>query len=133
MPFNGNSEMNGKRLILDTNAIILLLKGNNGLLGLTSQAEWIGVSIISKIEYLAFPDITEPDVKLFEQFLDRVEVIDLKDADADLVTKIIDTRREYKLKLPDAIIVSTAISNKCTLVTADKQLEKVKSVEILSF
>mgnify|MGYP001799431960 CR=1 FL=1 len=43
--------MNGRnRYLLDTNAIVSLLKGIGEIV---SSASWLGISIISKIEYLA--------------------------------------------------------------------------------
>ena len=59
--------MSGKRFILDTNAIVSLLKGNKSLVDSVEHAEWVGISIISKIEFLAFPDLSEPDARLFEE------------------------------------------------------------------
>jgi predicted nucleic acid-binding protein len=126
--------MNGRRYILDTNAIVALLKGNEFLLDCIEQAEWVGISIISKIEFLAFPDLTESDGKLFKEFQGRIDVIDLSHIDEYLISKIIDIRKSYKkIKLPDAIIISTAIMNDCTLITADKELQKVDEIEILYF
>ncbi len=126
--------MNGRRYILDTNAIVVLLKGNESLLDCIEQAEWVGISVISKIEFLAFPDLTESDGKLFKEFQGRIDVIDLSHIDERLISKIIDTRKAHKkIKLPDAIIISTAIMNNCTLITADKELQKVDEIEILSF
>jgi predicted nucleic acid-binding protein len=126
--------MNGRRCILDTNAIVALLKGNVSLLNCTEQAEWVGISIISKLEFLSFPDLTESDSKLFKEFQGRINVIDLSHMDEYLISKIIDIRKSYKkIKLPDAIIISTAIMNNCTLITADKELQKVDEIEILSF
>jgi predicted nucleic acid-binding protein len=126
--------MNGRRYILDTNSIVALLKGNESLLECIEQAEWVGISIISKIEFLAFPDLTESDGKLFKEFQERIDVIDLSHIDEYLISKIIDIRKSYKkIKLPDAIIISTAIMNDCTLITADKELQKVDEIQILSF
>jgi tRNA(fMet)-specific endonuclease VapC len=126
--------MNGRRYILDTNAIVALLKGNESLLNSTEQAEWVGISIISKLEFLSFPDLTESDSKLFKEFQRRINVIDLSHMDEYLISKIIDIRKSYKkIKLPDAIIISTAIMNNCTLITADKELHKVDEIKILSF
>ena len=42
------------RYLLDTNAIVALLQGNLQLLQLLQNADWIGISIISQIEFLAF-------------------------------------------------------------------------------
>ncbi|MCX6582893.1 MAG: PIN domain-containing protein [Candidatus Aminicenantes bacterium] len=125
--------MNGKRYILDTNAIISLLKGNLELLKILEYADWIGISIISKIEFRAFRGLSDADAMLFAAFLHRVDVIDLANRNESLLQNTINIRKQYKIKLPDAIVISTAISNHSTLITADKQLRLVKEVDILSF
>ena len=43
--------MNGSRYLLDTNAIIQLLKGNDELIAMVSHAEFLAVSIIAELEY----------------------------------------------------------------------------------
>lgn len=53
--------MNGKRYLLDTNAVVALLRGHGPLLELLRDAEWVGVSVISQIEFLAFAGLGEPD------------------------------------------------------------------------
>ena len=47
--------MSGRNFILDTNAIVALLKGDSGIANILFDAEWIGISIISYLEFLAFP------------------------------------------------------------------------------
>ncbi len=56
--------MNGERYVLDTNAIIALLRGNAPLLRRLSEAEWIGISILSQIEFLAFPDLSDKELRI---------------------------------------------------------------------
>lgn len=48
----------GNRYLLDTNAVIALLAGNQGLTNMLASAQWIGVSVISKLEFLAFCILT---------------------------------------------------------------------------
>ncbi|MCK4764674.1 MAG: type II toxin-antitoxin system VapC family toxin [Candidatus Aminicenantes bacterium] len=123
-----------KRFILDTNAIVSLLKGNKDLHANIETAEWVGISIISKIEFLAFPGLSEPDSELFKQFLKRIEVIGLNDGDKDLMSNIIKIRKSRKsIKLPDAIIISSALVNNCVLVTADRQLHNLDEIEVIGF
>ncbi len=51
--------MSGKNsYLLDTNAVIALLQGNEKLLEILKPARWIGISVISQIEFLVFPDMT---------------------------------------------------------------------------
>lgn len=51
--------MNGKpgRYLLDTNAVVALLQGHTGLGQHLSDAEWVGISIITQLEFLAFPGL----------------------------------------------------------------------------
>lgn len=52
---NGPFGMNGKKFLLDTNAIVSLLKGNQALVECVEEAEWVGTSIISKIVVSGLP------------------------------------------------------------------------------
>lgn len=123
--------MSGK-YILDTNAVITLLKGNPDLLKLTENADWIGISIITFIEFLVFPDLSDEDRKLFNSFSERIEVIAMDKSDQKMIDAIILIRQKYKLKLPDAIITACALTNKAKLISADKALSAVKEIELIS-
>ncbi|WZI66593.1 MAG: hypothetical protein HEQ35_30920 [Gloeotrichia echinulata IR180] len=46
--------MSGNRYVLDTNAIVALLQGSAQLLQLLQDANWVGISVISQIEFLVF-------------------------------------------------------------------------------
>jgi predicted nucleic acid-binding protein len=69
--------MNGNRYLLYTNAIVALLQGNSQLIQLLQDADWIGVSVISQIEFLAFSGLSQADRRLFQQFVQRVEIVGL--------------------------------------------------------
>jgi len=126
--------MNGNRYLLDTNCIIEILQNNNlNLLHKLNNAEYVCVSVISKIEFLAFPKITKNDKVLFYNFLNIVDIIDLKSCDDTLIDTIINLRQEFKLKLPDAIIVATAKVFGSTLLTRDKELLKLSLNYVDSF
>ena len=125
--------MNGKRYLLDTNAIIALLQGNQALLQQLKYAEWVGISIISQLEFLVFPNLTDADKGYFNKFLQRVDVIGLTIRQLALIATIIDLRRQYHLKLPDAIIVGTALQYSAILISADKQLHKIDAISVWDF
>ncbi|WP_293353419.1 MULTISPECIES: type II toxin-antitoxin system VapC family toxin [unclassified Microcoleus] len=125
--------MSGNRYVLDTNAIVALLQGNIQLVELLKDADWIGVSVISQIEFLVFPGLTQDDRQIFEQFLQRVEVLGLGAMDAILIEKIIEIRQQHRLKLPDAVIAAMAIQNSATLVTADREFGKVTSLTVINW
>jgi predicted nucleic acid-binding protein len=125
--------MSGNRYVLDTNAIVALLQGNIQLVELLKDADWIGVSVISKIEFLVFPGLTQDDRQIFEQFLQRVEVLGLAAMDAVLIEKIIEIRQQHRLKLPDAVIAAMAIQNSASLVTADREFAKVTILTVINW
>ena len=116
--------MPGKRFLLDTNALIALLKGNQSLLELTASADWIGVSVISILEFSSFNGMTPSDFDLLREFEAAVTVVDITHADPALMQLIAQTRPRTKLKLPDAIILASAALHEATLITNDLQLLK---------
>jgi len=125
--------MSGNRHVLDTNAIVALLQGNVQIIVLLKHADWLGISVISKIEFLVFPGLTQDDREIFDQFLQRVEVLDLVSIDTVLIEKVIEIRREYRLKLPDAVIAAIAIQNSASLVTADREFAKITGLTIINW
>jgi len=112
---------------------VALLKGNTQLIQLLQNANWIGISVISQIEFLAFSGLTQSDHQLFQQFFQRVEVIGLAAGDAALIEQIIDIRQRYRLKLPDAAIAAMSIQNVASLVTADQEFGKVASLTTITW
>ena len=125
--------MSGNRYLLDTNAIISLLQGNKKIQTKLEKADWIGISVISQIEFLAFDKLKNEDKILFNNLCNKIEILGIDSSETILIKKIISIRKKYNLKLPDAIIIATALNSQANLVTADKQLNKVKEVKILSF
>ena len=112
----------GERYLLDTNALVALLQGHEGLLALTEQAQWLGVSIINVLEFLGFAGLTDADRDLFAVFLSRVAVVDLAYENSALMALIADIRKRKAVKLPDAIVAASALLSQAILVTNDAQL-----------
>ncbi len=125
--------MSGKRYLLDTNAIVALLQGSTTLVTLLQNSDWVGIYVISQIEFLAFSRLTEDDKQLFDQFLKRVEVINLLASNNLLIKQIIQIRLQYGVKLPDAIIASTALQAGANLVTADQEFTKMVSLIVVNW
>ncbi len=59
--------------------------------------DWIGISVFSQIEFLAFYGLSQADRRLFQQFLQRVEMISLASTDTVLIEKIIEIRQQFRL------------------------------------
>jgi len=125
--------MNGSRILLDTNAIIFLLDGNKHLVNTLKNAEWIGISIISCIEFKAYSGLNKSDGQLFDEFTQRVEIIGILPSDDELIDRVIRFRRKYRIKIPDAIIASTALTANAALLTADRDFEKIKELTLVKW
>ncbi len=125
--------MNGKRYLLDTNAIIALLNGHQGLVTLLASADYVAISVISRLEFLSFSGITSAQRQLFDQFTARVDVVDLSMSNLSLLDMISDVRIHSSLKLPDAIVAASAKNSSATLVTADHRLANYASGWVVNF
>jgi len=121
--------MNGKKLLLDTNAIIYLLAGNKGIGDLLKSAEWVGISVISWIEFMAFTGLRKRDEQLFAEFLKRIVIIGIPAIDDQLVNRIIVLRKKYAIKIPDAIIGATAIKEKCGVTNCRSGFSQNKRIK----
>ena len=119
--------MNGNSYLLDTNAIVQLLKGNKELIAVLGAADFIATSIVAEMEYLSFSGLSDSDVALYQAFRGRIQVYDVPSADTAFTQLVVKARKEHGLKLPDAIIAGTAIANGLTVLTADDHFKKSKA------
>jgi predicted nucleic acid-binding protein len=109
------------RLVYDTNAVIRIINGNINPDNLklekdTEQA----VSVITRIELLAYPGINADEEHDIEEFLSGVDIIPLT---TEVEAETIKIRRSYSpIKLPDAVIAATAVSLHALLITGDLQM-----------
>ena len=121
--------MNGNKLLLDTNIIIYFLSGDLTLLALLDK-KIVHISIITKLELLSYPDISDEEVIKIENFLNNCIIIDLNPT---INSKTIHLRKKYKLKLPDSIIIASSLYLDLPLLTSDKTLQKIKEVSLLYY
>jgi tRNA(fMet)-specific endonuclease VapC len=120
--------MSGERYLLDTNAIVYLLRVGDALHSRLQAAGWVGISILSHIEFLAFPNLSENDRRTFQKFSEAVDVVGLDQTDRTLIERVISLPSMHRLKLPDAIIAATAIERGAILITDDQQLRRLSDV-----
>lgn len=117
--------MNGSKFIFDTNILLLYLQGKLKTQNINFDIEEIGISIITKIEYLINPSLGVNDIHLFEEFESNINVYFLTPDDDAIFTETIKIRKKYKLKLPDSIIAATSMANNATLISADNIFSKI--------
>lgn len=121
--------MSGNSYLLDTNIILYLLGGDKVL------AEIIGsktpyVSFITEMELLANPQMKTAEEKHIQAFLSACIIIEMN---AAIKQKAIQVRKKTGLKLPDSIIAASAEYENLSLLTADTDFNKLKSLNILQY
>jgi predicted nucleic acid-binding protein len=117
---------------LDTNCLIYYFKGEEKVIDLIQnlilERTPIFISIITKVEVLAYPEITPGEVKTFLEMMKNMILIEFDDKLTNLVVNI---RRKHKIKLPDAIIAATSLYTNSTLITRNiKDFSKIKELNI---
>ncbi|MCL2283389.1 MAG: type II toxin-antitoxin system VapC family toxin [Fibromonadales bacterium] len=109
--------------ILDTNVVIDYIQGHfpdketafvEGLLFSNTP----NISVITEIEALCWKHAKEEDVKQYKKFIANSNVIELYNS---IKLKTIDIRKNYKIKLPDAVIAATALFYDYELITRNAE------------
>ena len=103
---------------LDTNAIIYYLDDDPTVVPLLDpifgQESALFVSIVTELELLSHPGLTEEDIAEIQQLLTSVVIFPLESRLAQLAGAL---RRQYHLKTPDSVVAATALLTRTTLVT----------------
>ncbi|MEM0992932.1 MAG: type II toxin-antitoxin system VapC family toxin [Bacteroidota bacterium] len=99
----------GTKYLIDSNAVIDYLRGSLPAAGMAFMHTVINdipkVSIITKIEVLGF-NTTPQAYQILSDFFEDALVLALSD---EIAQATIELRKNYKIKLPDALIAATAL------------------------
>ena len=94
--------MNGKEILIDTNIVLYLLKGNDTLEEML-QGKDPHLSFIAEQELVGFQGISFKEEKQINELLNDCLIISLNN---NIKKEYIELRKKYRLKLADAIKVS---------------------------
>ena len=123
--------MNGNSYLPDTNFILGLLQSSPDTLALINtrqiESHQCAYSAITRMELLGFPGITRAEESLIQERLAHLTYLPISSAVEDIAIRL---RRTYKLKLPDAIIASSALAVGVELLTFDRQLQSMLDDEM---
>jgi tRNA(fMet)-specific endonuclease VapC len=117
--------MSGVKIILDTNALFIFLQGG---IKINHSLSAIGISLITKIEYLVNSELQKNDIHLLEELENEISIIDFAKENNELIKITVSIRKKYKLKLPDAIIAATALTNDALLISGDNAFAKIHNL-----
>lgn len=118
--------MSGNKFLLDTNTVLYLLGGK--LNSNTLPEGNLFISFINELELLSYPAISKVEEIKIKKFIDDIDVLDIDEA---IKIETIRLRKKYNLKLPDAIICATALSQNARLITFDESLNKIIELKTL--
>ena len=121
--------MNGNKILLDTNAFIYFFEGRSRITNLIVNTPEIYFSPISEIELLSTTHLTQSEIASIKDFLLLCHRVELT---SDIIDQTITIRRQYQLKIPDAIISASALFFQIPLVTADTDFQKVTGLTLIS-
>ncbi len=116
-------------LLFDTNAFIYFFTGRKKIKDLVEKTPIIYYSPISKIELLSASHLTDENMAHINSFLSMCELIPLN---AEIVNETISIRRQYNVKIPDAIIAASAKQLNVPLVSADTDFQKIKHLTLIT-
>lgn len=121
--------MSGNKVLLDTNIALYLFNGDINLESILQNVEAY-ISFINQLELLGHKSITEREVEWLEMFIEQCNILDFTAGIGEIV---IDLRRKYSIKLPDAIVAATAIFLNIPLISADKHFEKITELTFVLY
>jgi len=111
-------------LVVDTNIVLYFLGGNQRLVRVVKGFDLL-IPFVVEIELLSYPFINRKEENSIKRFLDDCLIVDLNQT---MKMETISLRRAYGLKVPDALVASTALYYNAPLLSADKGFKKVKEL-----
>jgi predicted nucleic acid-binding protein len=121
--------MSGKDIVLDTNILLYFLSGDLKARKFFNEYNPI-ISFTTGLELLSAPEISQNQKMLIHDLLSVTSIVKYSDEHKEDITKV---RSQKKLKLPDAIIASLAITLGVPLATADKALKNIQGLDVLFY
>lgn len=120
-------------ILCDTDILIEFLKGKKEIKGIFEKEEICNIVISSvTIMELFFGALNQKEIKEIEKFISCFKKIKINEKITDLAIDLIRTyAKSHNLRIPDALIAATAISNDYPLLTNNKKdFKYIKSIEL---
>jgi predicted nucleic acid-binding protein len=112
--------------LADTNFLINLHEGKSFIEPFLNYV--FGVSFISEIELLGHKNISQTEENVLKELLKDSFIFNFND---EIKLQTIKLKQSHSIKLPDAIIASTAIVFQIPLITSDKGFKKIKELDLI--
>ena len=119
--------MNGISILCDTNPLIYLLDGNKDIAQFLDNKQ-LYLSVITELELFGKQNLSTYDNELIDSLLENCFIIDIGYEIKRIYREI---KQKYTIKLPDAIIASTAIYLDLPLLTFDKDFKNITNLKLM--
>ena len=121
-----------EKVILDTNILIEILKGNQKTIQIVKQFDRLFISAITVME-IYFGALNKQELKKLKQFVSSFDVISLNENISNIATNLIYKYiKSHTLDIPDALIASTSIFINTPLFTYNKKdFKYINDIELL--
>lgn len=119
-----------KHVLLDSNIVIYLSQKKLSTEEVFDKNHRYSISLVTYMEILSYNFASNDEENFIRKLLSMFEIIDI---DKEIAEKVIQLKKNRKIKLPDAIIVATTLALNATLYTNDKQLHTIEHLNIRYF
>jgi len=121
-----------EKVILDTNILIEILKGNENTISKVQSFKEISISSITVME-LYYGALNKTELKKIEKFIALFKVIEIDENISKTSTELIKTyTKSHSLDIPDSLIASTALVYKQCLFTYNlKDFRYIKNLNLV--
>ena len=118
-------EMSGNNIVADTSLLVNFFNGLD-IARKVMEGQQIWISSITEIELLSYSELDNREEKIIAAFVNECSLIDLHEGVRRLAIKF---RKEYGLKVPDAIIAATSAYLDFPLITMDSDFKRISRLE----
>lgn len=117
-------------ILLDSNIVIYLSQKKLSINEVFEENINYSISLVTYMEILSYNFPTQEEEQFVRKLLSLFKIIDIS---KEIAEEVILLKKVRKIKLPDAIIIATALVEDATLYTNDKQLHTIKNLNIRYF
>ena len=115
-------------MLLDSNLIIYAARPEYEELRDLIAQEVPSVSVVSKVETLGYPELSEQESRFLEEFFEVAKTLPVSES---VVAEAIRLRQQRSMSLGDALIAGTALSRGVSLATHNRSdFEWIETLEV---
>ncbi|MBP6698407.1 MAG: PIN domain-containing protein [Flavobacteriales bacterium] len=114
--------MRNERVAIDTNILLYVLGGDKAAHELLKGRDVVASTMV-RMEAMVYHGSDMGHLGQVQRFLDRCA---LEEIHRSIQDRAVDLRLRYRLRLPDAVIATTAVHLGIPLITADKIFSRLK-------